>query len=118
MRTVKIIFMVVAIWFVFNIYGCSTKEKYWEYKIIYYTGIESRDGSGAFRFQSITPNQEELNSLGEKGWEISTSYLEMETAFPNFGNEGYHTGIKENVRPQRLIIIFKREKNLFPKDSN
>lgn len=90
--------------------SCSENKKYWEYKIIYYTGYYSRDGSEAFKYQTITPNETELTKLGEEGWEIATSYLEMETAYPNFGRDDYHTGIKENVRPQRLVIILKRLK--------
>lgn len=104
--SILVLILVLAI----NFIRCSSKGKHWEYKIVSVTGAESRDGSGAFRFQTITPNEEELSRLGADGWEIATSYLELETAFPNFGNEGYHTGIKENVRPQRLVIIFKREK--------
>lgn len=98
--------------------GCSNQKKYWEYKIIYYAGDYSRDGIDAFRNQHITPSEEGLNKLGSNGWEIVASYLEMETAFPNFGKDEYHTGIKENVRPQRLVVILKREKGMYPEDKN
>ena len=91
-------------------YSCSSKEKSWEYKVVSYSESVSRYRSGAFDNISITPSLDELNKLGDEGWEIATSYLEIETAFPNFGDDKYHTGIKSNIRPQRLVIIFKREK--------
>jgi len=107
---------ILALLFILSIsfIGCSSKEKFWEYKVVSYVGYESRDGSGAFKYQVITPDEEELSRLGAEGWEVATSYLEMETAFPNFGKEEYHTGIKTNNRPQRLVIIFKREKGIYP----
>lgn len=99
--------------FLLLLISCSENKKYWEYKIIYYTGYNSRDGNEAFKYQTITPDEAELSRLGKEGWEIATSYLEMETAYPNFGRDDYHTGIKENVRPQRLVIILKRLKGLY-----
>jgi hypothetical protein len=39
---------------------------------------------------------------------LATSYLEMETSHPNFGNDTYVTGLQANIRPQRAILIFKR----------
>lgn len=57
---------------------------------------------------SVTPSQDELSKLGAEGWELVGSYLEMETAFPNFGNAGYVTGLQPNVRPQRAVLIFRR----------
>lgn len=98
--------------------SCSNREKYWEYKVIYFSGDNARDGIDAFKYQSITPDEDDLNKFGAEGWEIATSYLEMETAFPNFGKDEYHTGIKENVRPQRLVIILKREKGVYPESKN
>lgn len=91
-------------------YSCSSKEKSWEYKVVSYSNSLSLYRPGEFDDISITPSLDELNKLGDEGWQIATSYLEIETAFPNFGNEKYHTGIKSNIRPKRLVIIFKREK--------
>ncbi len=106
-------YLIIISVFAFLFSSCSDNKKFWEYKVIYYTGLNSRDGIEAFKYQSITPDDAELTKLGEQGWEIATSYLEMETAFPNFGEKAYHTGIKENVRPQRLVIILKRLKGVY-----
>jgi hypothetical protein len=67
-----------------------------------------RDGDTAFNFNTITPSDYSLTALGQEGWELVSSYLEMETAFPNFGDKQYVSGIQPNVRPQRLVLIFKR----------
>lgn len=56
----------------------------------------------------ITVNDAQLNALGLQGWELTGSYLEMETAFPNFGNSDYVSGLKDNVRPRRLVLMLKR----------
>ena len=91
-------------------FGCSKEERpAWEYKTISWltTGPE-RIGKQALEFSSIVVSDAELNMLGKEGWEVVGTFIECETAFPNFGDEGYHTGIKTNVRPQRVIIILKR----------
>jgi len=90
-------------------FGCSSEQK-WEYKVIkvYPDNSYDRTGADALRYHTIAPSESELSKLGYKGWELVTSYLEMETSYPNFGNEDYHTGIKTNVRPQSLVLLFKR----------
>ncbi len=93
--------------------SCSPKERYWEYKVISYNSDASRKGLESFQPASIIPSESGLSEMGAEGWEIVTSYLELETAFPNFGNDNYVMGIRENVRPQRLVIILKREKGLY-----
>ncbi len=89
--------------------GCSSGRDIWEYKTV---SVNSegwdRNGQQAGKFTSITPSDEELNKLGSDGWELTTSYLEMETAWYNFGNDGYVTGLQPNIRPQRVVFIFKR----------
>lgn len=89
--------------------GC-TKDK-WEYKTVAVTseGLE-RTGVPAVKVSSVNLNQAELQKLGEDGWELASSYLEMETAYANFGSEQYVTGLQPNVRPQRVVLIFKRKK--------
>lgn len=92
--------------FSFFLTGCTDK---WEYKVV---RVDSegydRSGADAGKFASVTPSNEILNQLGSEGWELSTSYLEMETAWYNFGKDEYVTGLQPNVRPQRAILIFKR----------
>jgi len=51
----------------------------------------------------------QLTSLGSQGWELVSSYLEMETSYVNFGKNEYVTGIQPNIRPQSVICIFKRK---------
>jgi hypothetical protein len=38
---------------------------------------------------------------------IVGSYLEIETAYPNFGDSKYVTGLQPNVRPQRLVLVLR-----------
>jgi len=56
----------------------------------------------------VNPTEIELNKLGSEGWELVTSYFELETAYPNFEDYKYVTGVQPNIKPQRAIIVFKR----------
>jgi|GEM_PF-1128823 len=58
----------------------------------------------------VKMDDERLNSYGKNGWELVTCYLEMETDLVNLGSYDTHTGIKSNVRPQAVVVIFKRPK--------
>jgi hypothetical protein len=89
--------------------GCNNNIK-WEYKVYSISPEKSYDRTGfdALKPTKITISQDELNNLGSEGWELVTSFLELETAYPNFGNPEYVTGLQPNVRNQRLILIFKR----------
>ena len=82
----------------------------WEYKTLVFTPTENnaRVGDGSETYNTILPSETDMDQLGNEGWELVTSYLEMETAYPNFGNEEYVTGIQPNVRPQSVVLIFKR----------
>lgn len=64
--------------------------------------------AGALAPNQINVGEAQLDALGQQGWELAGSYLEMETAFPNFGSADYVTGLRDNVRPQRLVLILKR----------
>jgi hypothetical protein len=99
--------------------SCQNKIK-WEYKTVYYEAekIQSIDksyvkGTDFFKrtisSSTILPSDSSLNKFGIDGWEIATSYLEMETVFPNLlaSGDGVN-GLQPNVRPQRLVVIFKR----------
>ncbi len=94
-----------------NIYFQLTREEMWEYKVVnvFPDGYNSREDEGAFLYSKINPNTISMNLHGLLGWELVSTYLEMETAFPNFGSSDYVTGIKSNVRPQRLVMIYKRK---------
>lgn len=88
--------------------GCQANQK-WEYKVLTVVneGYELQ-GAEAYNSTTVSPTESELNKLGLEGWELITSYLELETAHPNFGNESYVTGLQPNISPQRAILIFKR----------
>jgi hypothetical protein len=88
--------------------GCQSNQK-WEYKILTAPSERySRTGTDAFKPTTASPSESDLNKLGSEGWELVASYLEMETAHPNFGSESYVTGLQPNIRPQRAVLIFKR----------
>ena len=99
--------------------SCQNKIK-WEYKTVYYDAekIQSLDksyvkGSEFFKrtisSSTILPSDSSLNKFGIDGWEIATSYLETETVFPNLlASENGVSGLQPNIRPQRLVLIFKR----------
>lgn len=80
----------------------------WQYMTLTFPSEgHDRTGAEAMKFASITPNMQQLSSLGAQGWEVVASYLELETAFPNFGDDKFVTGLQPNVRPQRLVVILK-----------
>jgi hypothetical protein len=87
----------------------DARQARYEYKVVAVQAEgHERRGEDALKFASVTPAEPELTSLGSAGWEIVTSYLEIETAYPNFGNSDYVTGLQPNVRPQRLVIVLRR----------
>ena len=46
--------------------------------------------------------------MGKEGWELVSTYTETATAFPNFGNSDYVTGIRDNTRTSVVNFVFKR----------
>ena len=102
-------FLVITLYICYA-YGIIQFNTVWEYKTVevYPDSSSERTGDDALKFQSITPSINEINSIGEEGWELVTSYLEIETAFPNFGDDKYVSGLQPNVRPQRVVLMFKR----------
>lgn len=88
------------------------QQPMFDYKVLsFLTNGNDRTGNGAVRFSTINISESELMILGVQGWELVATSLEMETAYPNFGDRSYVTGIQPNVRPQKLICIFKRRVN-------
>ena len=82
----------------------------WQYKVVnFYSQGYERTGSGSTYATTIYISESDLTILGVEGWELVSTSLETETAYPNFGNASYVTGIQPNVRPQKLICIFKRQ---------
>ena len=100
------IFLILSI--ILSLSSCQNNKK-WEYKVVKISAQDySRTSYEAKYRTNVFPNDSTLNSLGAQGWELTTSYLEVETAFPNFGNAEYVTGLQPNVRPQDVVLIFKR----------
>ncbi len=83
--------------------GCD-KTKHWEYRAYIVNGIDEGD----FRSKTVFPDLEELNKLGEEGWELVSTYEKLETAHPNYGNEKYVTGLQANTRTGAVVFLFKR----------
>jgi hypothetical protein len=69
-----------------------------------------RDGPGAISATHVDSDKLKAVSdeMAKNGWELAGTALESQTSFPNFGKEDLHTGIKQNVRPQALILAFRR----------
>ena len=83
----------------------------WEYTTLdfYPQNNNDRIGESALGYNSVTCSKTSLNSMGEKGWELVSTYLETETSFPNLGDRNIVDGIRSNIRPQRVVCIFKRK---------
>ncbi len=90
----------------------------WEYTYVsvparsskYTTLKADREGHDAMSAAQI--DREKLKSLTEDmtrgGWELAGTAMEIETAYPNFGKDEYVTGLRENVRPQALLMVFRK----------
>ena len=93
----------------------------WEYKVVEVIAeVSSSARSLGENYEKLSyktiPSveiQRALESHGREGWELVSVALELETAHPNFGDSGYVTGIRENVRPQSLTCILKRPKSIY-----
>ena len=83
----------------------------WEYNTLAVSAeIYSKYVNGELNSKMIPDFVEELDALGNQGWEMVGVFLEHETVHPNFGKEGYVTGLQPNTRPQRVVCLFKRRK--------
>lgn len=97
--------------FVLTLTACSGSN--WEYKTLSVSNQSGADESHYLMDASrskfaLTDN--DLNKLGAEGWELVDVYTLNETAFPNFGNSDYVTGIRENMRTSVIKLVFKRKK--------
>lgn len=65
--------------------------------------------SGGFPFPPVFEDPtSELNRLGKEGWELVSTYTTVETKYPNFGNQDYVTGIRENTHTGKINFVLKR----------
>ena len=87
--------------------SCGSKNEQWEYKVVKVAGKEADYAAdfGKLAFADQTPM---LNKMGKEGWELVSTYTETGTAFPNFGNSEYVTGIRDNTRTVVINFVFKR----------
>ena len=121
----KILFLILV---VFCLVGCKQEEEtvQWEYKIhsvypeksfeVYLNNLNRRVG-GKSEYEDFMPVIFEdptfsLNQFGKEGWEIIAVYTTVETAFPNFGKEDLHVGVKSNTRTDKVNFVFKRKLKL------
>lgn len=90
----------------------NARHVYWQYKTVEVLAEVAPgailDNQKALAYKAIPDQQTMLNKLGEEGWELVSTFIEHETAHPNFGKEDYVTGLQPNTRPQRLVCIFKK----------
>jgi len=101
------------------LFSCNQSHN-WEYKALYFDADKIPSSDKAYissdetfmntvSSKSVIPADSSLNKLGSEGWEIASTYLEQETVYPNLLAKGKSIeGLKENIRPQRLVVIFKR----------
>lgn len=87
--------------------SCGGNSK-WEYKVVKVAGTEGV--SGKFDGMSFNDPTNQLNSLGEEGWEVVSTYTEEQTVHPNFGNSEYVTGLQPNTRTSVVNFVLKRKK--------
>lgn len=80
----------------------------WEYKIVKKEGAESPLYNIDIEPQIFEDPTETLNKMGQEGWELVSTYTEIKTTYPNFGDKKYVTGIRENTKTSVLNFVFKR----------
>ena len=102
MKKILLAFCMVAL-----LASCS-KNTPWEYKVVKVAGkpAETLADYGALVYGDQTAM---LNKMGKEGWELVSTYTETATAFPNFGNSDYVTGIRDNTRTSVVNFVFKRQ---------
>lgn len=96
----KLLFLALALVLV----GCTSSK--WEYKIVKIDSSTSSD----FLESEFKVTSEDLNLFGEEGWELVDVYTLTQTQHPNFGDDKYVTGIRENTRTESVNFVFKRKK--------
>lgn len=88
----------------------KSKPKY-TYKVI---NVQAQFNKGTatdadLNTTSVNLKDEELSLLGNDGWELVGTFLEVETTHPNYGKSEYVTGLQPNIRPQKAVLLFKKQ---------
>lgn len=85
----------------------------WEYKTLELVPPpHARTGNDAMLDNMIPLSDEDMNALGAEGWELVSTWLEPETAYPAVGGDRYVPFLKENIRPLRVVLLFKRQRRM------
>lgn len=108
----KILFLILIVLIVLTtgiLSSLKNKDTSWEYYVVYLDAEEIEE----YTDSDINSKKADLsggmiNKYGKEGWELVDTYLEMETVHPNYSSNDYVIGLQSNVRPQRLVMIFKR----------
>ena len=87
----------------------KSKNPEWEYRVVPLLGKSTSDFNSC-AFMDYMDWEKSLNLCSAGGWELVCTYTTIETVYPNFGDEQYHTGIKENTRTDNIYFVFKRKK--------
>ena len=113
----KLLFLIFSTIFFIS---CENKKEIsiqkWEYKLLrfryedYYKISDTKEYMPDYFvwMEKRIPLKDSLLSLGEKGWELTSIYTTTATSFPNFGNDKYVTGIREQTATRVLTVILKR----------
>lgn len=107
-----LIYILISVALALGSISCSREGKIkesqkWEYKIISSWGVDRSD----YLSKGIPVPENELNKLGDEGWELVDVYTRIETVHPNFGNAKYVTGLQPNTRTEAVFYVLKRPKN-------
>ena len=106
----NVLIALVCIGIAVSAWSAYRPQPKYEYKVVRLMAESNdRTGTGAFRYSSVQIADKDLVLLGTEGWELVGTFLEMETAFANFGDEKYVTGLQPNIRPQSAVLLFKRQ---------
>jgi hypothetical protein len=105
--------MILLLGFGFLFFQTMKRPQEWEYETMeILAASEAFSGSSGnlakLDTRTIPDISARLKAMGLLEWELIDSFLENETAHPNFGAENLVTGLQPNVRPRKLVLIFKR----------
>ena len=105
----KYIFCFLLIFTIVSLNSCSEKNDEWEYKIWKSAGT-ANEPYGNFTGMEFADPTSQLNIFGKDGWELVSTYTQIQTVHPNFGKEQYVTGLQPNTRTEAIVYVFKRKK--------
>ena len=86
----------------------------WEYKVVRIdAGIDTtyNEKYSDWAPKHVMFDNNELNAMGAKGWELVAVHDEIETKFVQTAAQGNGViGIKTNTRTSAVLLLFKRQK--------